>query len=177
MSCHGLRGFHGVCGLLEIPEFVVFHLKGGCFNISSGGSRDFRGSRGFHSRDFCGSRAFHCETGTIPFPSNPSQHSNKFRHFSTTFAQGKRYGKTFHKVSKSNSVFIRNENSAQRPKFSAGRPCGHPAKNFGQALQILEKQAFRHGHAARTSTKKLRSEKLRADFSFPILGNKIWGPS
>ena len=40
-------------------------------------------------------------------------------------------------------------------KFSAGRPCGHPAKNFGQALQILEKkQAFWHGHAARTSTKK-----------------------
>ena len=30
------------------------------------------------------------------------------------------------------------------------------------------KQAFRHGHSARTSTKKLRSEKLRADFSFPI---------
>ena len=59
----------------------------------------------------------------------------------------------------------RNEKSAQRPKFSAGRPCGHPAKNFGQALQILEKQAFRHGHAAPTSTKKLRSEKLRADFS------------
>ena len=31
-----------------------------------------------------------------------------------------------------------------------------------------KKQAFWHGHAARTSTKKLRSEKLRADFSFPI---------
>ena len=62
---------------------------------------------------------------------------------------------------------VRNEKSAQRPKFSAGRPCGHPAKNFGQALQIVEKQAFRHGHAARTSTKNLRSEKLRADFSFP----------
>ena len=29
------------------------------------------------------------------------------------------------------------------------------------------KQAFWHGHAARTSTKKLWSEKLRADFSFP----------
>ena len=62
---------------------------------------------------------------------------------------------------------FRNEKSAQRPKFSAGRPCGHPAKNFGQPLQILEKRAFRHGHAARTSTKKLGSEKLRADFSFP----------
>ena len=70
----------------------------------------------------------------------------------------------------SSPSFIRNEKSAQRPKFSAGRPCGHPAKNFGQALQILEKQACRHGHAARTSTKKLRSEKLRADFSFPISG-------
>ena len=53
-------------------------------------------------------------------------------------------------------------------KFSAGRPCRHPAKNFGQALQMLEKQALWHGHAARTSTKKLRSEKLRADFSFPM---------
>ena len=50
-------------------------------------------------------------------------------------------------------------------KFSAGRPCRHPCKNFGQALQILEKkQAFRHGHAARMSTKKLRS-----DFSFPTI--------
>ena len=52
-------------------------------------------------------------------------------------------------------------------KFWAGYPCGHPAKNFGQTLQILEKQAFLHGHPARTSMKKLRSEKLRADFSFP----------
>ena len=43
-------------------------------------------------------------------------------------------------------------------KFSAGRPCGHPAKKFGQALQILEKQAFWHGHTARTSTPKVRSE-------------------
>ena len=37
---------------------------------------------------------------------------------------------------------VRNEKSAQRPKFSAGRPCGHPAKNFGQALQILEKTSI-----------------------------------
>ena len=51
-------------------------------------------------------------------------------------------------------------------KFLAGYPCGHPAKNFGQALQILEKQAFWNGHPARTSMKKLRSEKLRADFPF-----------
>ena len=54
-------------------------------------------------------------------------------------------------------------------KFLAGYPCGHPAKNFGQALQILEKQAFWNGHPARTSVEKLRSEKLRADFAFPIL--------
>ena len=56
-------------------------------------------------------------------------------------------------------------------KFWAGYPCGHPAKHFGRAIQILEKQkkqAFRRGHPARTSVKKLRSEKLRADFSFPI---------
>ena len=51
-------------------------------------------------------------------------------------------------------------------KFWAGYPSGHPAKNFGQALHIMEKQALGHGHPARTSTKKLRSEKLRADFSF-----------
>ena len=51
-------------------------------------------------------------------------------------------------------------------KFLAGYPCGHPAKNFGQVLQMLEKQAFWNGHPARTSTKKLRSKKLRADFPF-----------
>ena len=59
-------------------------------------------------------------------------------------------------------------------KFSAGHPCGHPAKNFGQALQILEKQAFRNGHPTRTSMKKLRSEKLRADFSFPTKESTIF---
>ena len=37
---------------------------------------------------------------------------------------------------------LRNEKSAQRPKFSAGRPCGHPAKNFGQALEMLENKHF-----------------------------------
>ena len=36
-----------------------------------------------------------------------------------------------------------------------------------------KKQAFWHRHPARTSTKKLRSEKLRADFSFPILKSKV----
>ena len=38
-------------------------------------------------------------------------------------------------------------------KFWAGHPCGRPAKNFGQALQILGKQAFRNGHPTRTSMK------------------------
>ena len=55
-------------------------------------------------------------------------------------------------------------------KFWGGYPCGHLAEKFGQALQILEKEAFWHGHPARTSMKKLRSEKLRADFSFPNKG-------
>ena len=44
--------------------------------------------------------------------------------------------------------------SPQR-KFWAGYPCGHPAKNFSQALQTLKKkQAFWHGHTARTSMRK-----------------------
>ena len=38
-------------------------------------------------------------------------------------------------------------------KFWAGHPRGHPAKNFSQALKILEKQAFWHGHPARRSMK------------------------
>ena len=58
----------------------------------------------------------------------------------------------------------------------AGYPCGHPAKNFGQALQILEKQAFWNGHRARTSMKKLRSEKLRAEIPFPKIQKKIPAP-
>ena len=45
-----------------------------------------------------------------------------------------------------------------RQKLQSGPP--NPGK----------KQAFWHGHAAWTSTKKLQSEKLRADFSFPRLG-------
>ena len=52
-----------------------------------------------------------------------------------------------------------------KEEVSAGHPCRHLPKNFGQSLQILEKkQAFWHGNVARTSTKKLRPEKLRADF-------------
>ena len=69
-----------------------------------------------------------------------------------------------------NNRRVLNSGTKIQPKEEvlAGYPCGHPAKNFGQALQILEKEAFRHRHPARTSTKKLRSEKLRADFSYPI---------
>ena len=39
-------------------------------------------------------------------------------------------------------VHFRNEHSAQRGGLLAGYPCGHPAKNFGQALQILENKHF-----------------------------------
>ena len=49
-------------------------------------------------------------------------------------------------------------NFFQDRKFSPKRKFRRPAKNFGQALQILEKQAFRNGHPTRTSMKKLRSE-------------------
>ena len=63
-------------------------------------------------------------------------------------------------------VFPPKRKISPKRKFSAGHPCGHPAKNFGQGLQILENKHL-HGHAAWTSTQKLRSEKLRADFSFP----------
>ena len=55
-------------------------------------------------------------------------------------------------------LFQEQKISPKTEEFSAGRPGGHPAKNFGQALQILEKQAFGHRRAARTSTKKLRCE-------------------
>ena len=69
--------------------------------------------------------------------------------------------------------FVRNEKSAQRPKFSAGRPCGHPAKNFGQALQILENKHFGTDMPRGRPRKKLRSERLRADFSFPNLSTDL----
>ena len=56
---------------------------------------------------------------------------------------------------------------SSKRKFWAGYPSGHPAKNFGQAIQILGKQAFRHGQAVRMSMQKLRSEKDWAGFLFP----------
>ena len=62
---------------------------------------------------------------------------------------------------------IQEQKVSPKRKFWGGYPRGHPAENFGQALQILEKEAFWHGHPARTSMKNLRSEKLRADVSFP----------
>ena len=41
-------------------------------------------------------------------------------------------------------------------------------KNFDQAIQILEIEAFWNGHPTRMSLKKLRSDKFWADFSFPL---------
>ena len=75
----------------------------------------------------------------------------------------------FSGVSPKTWVSLRKRKISPKRKFWGGYPCGHPAENFGQALQILEKEAFWHGHPTRTSMKKLRSEKLRADFSFPNL--------
>ena len=63
--------------------------------------------------------------------------------------------------------FSETKNQPREEVFRAGRPCGHPAKNFGQALQVLEKHKFWHGHAAWTSTKKLQSDKLLVDFFVP----------
>ena len=37
---------------------------------------------------------------------------------------------------------IQKRKISPKRKFSAGRPCGHPAKNFGQALQVLENKHF-----------------------------------
>ena len=53
----------------------------------------------------------------------------------------------------------------------AGYPCGHPAKNFGQALQILEKQAFRNRYPARTSIKNFGLKNFGLIFPFPT----FWG--
>ena len=38
--------------------------------------------------------------------------------------------------------FIQKRKISPKRKFSAGRPCRHPAKNFGQALQVLEKTSI-----------------------------------
>ena len=79
---------------------------------------------------------------------------------------------------------FRNEKAAQRVSFGAGYPvdihADIPADVRGQklrsALEILEKQAFRCGHPwpegadvhdPKGGERKLRSEKLQAEFSFP----------
>ena len=60
------------------------------------------------------------------------------------------------KIQPKEEVFGRTSLRTSRQKLLSGPP--NPGK-----------QAFRNGHPARTSMKKLRSEKLRADFSFPSL--------
>ena len=61
--------------------------------------------------------------------------------------------------------------------IQAQPPFVNPLMTSGQKLRSGPpnpgKQAFWHGHAARTSTKKLRSEKLRADFSYPKIGREL----
>ena len=72
---------------------------------------------------------------------------------------------------------VQKQKIGPKRKFSAGCPCAHPAKNFGQALQILEKkQAFRHGHAARTSTKNFGLKNIGLFcFLFPNRERSSWG--
>ena len=38
--------------------------------------------------------------------------------------------------------FSQERKFSPKRKFLAGYPCGHPAKNFGQGLQILENKHF-----------------------------------
>ena len=85
---------------------------------------------------------------------NRARKTDKHKHFWRDGVQDKHHERKF----------------SPKRKFWAGHPFGRPAKNFGQALQSLEKQACRNGHPTRTSMKKLRSEKLRAGFSFPKTG-------
>ena len=62
---------------------------------------------------------------------------------------------------------IQERKFSPKRKFLAGYPCGHPAKNFGQAIQILEKNKHFGTDIPRgRPSKKLRSEKLRANFPF-----------
>ena len=65
-------------------------------------------------------------------------------------------------------LFFRNENSAQRGSFGPDIPADIPPKTSVRPSKSWKKQAFRNGHPTRTSIKKLRSAKLRADSSFPI---------
>ena len=84
---------------------------------------------------------------------------------------------------------FRDEKTAQRESFQAGYPANVPGsfvrtsrvKNFGQALEALEKQAFRRRnpsperadvHGPRVQ-KELRVERLRAGISFPMCGTLL----
>ena len=62
---------------------------------------------------------------------------------------------------------FRNENQPKDRSFWPDVPADIRPKTSVRPSKSWKKQAFWHGHAARTSTKKLRSEKHRADFSFP----------
>ena len=64
---------------------------------------------------------------------------------------------------------VRNENSAQRGSCWPDIPADIRPKTSVRPSKSWKKQAFWNGHRARTSMKKLRSEKLRADFPFPTL--------
>ena len=58
---------------------------------------------------------------------------------------------------------IKNEKSAQRGSFPPDIPADIRPKTFvSPSKDPGKKQAFRHGHAVRTSSEKLRSEKLRS---------------
>ena len=62
--------------------------------------------------------------------------------------------------------------SAQRPKFSAGHPCGHPAKKLRSGPPNPGKNKhFGTDMPRGRPRKKLRSGKLQTDFSFPIAAN------
>ena len=91
-----------------------------------------------------------------------------------------KFAQTFRKSSRERGVFwvfrdfgwvfgplkIRNEKSAQRESFRPDVPADIRPKTSVRPSKSWKKASW-HKHAPRTSTKKLRSEKLRADFSFP----------
>ena len=62
---------------------------------------------------------------------------------------------------------IRNGNSAQRGSFWPDIPADIRPKTSVRPPKSWKRQAFWDGQPARTSMEKLRSEKLRADISFP----------
>ena len=52
-------------------------------------------------------------------------------------------------------------------KFWDGCPCGHPAQNFGQALQFLETKKKNKHFRTDAPRRRPRESFGRADFSFP----------